>query len=175
LETVTCRGGGGMLGHVIFSPDGKLLAAVEGIRQVKVWDAASGRELADFEIPRPRNPGPTSAVSSLAFDAAGRCLVAVRLANMDVELWDAATGRQIPFEGRVPGPIGAAAFGPGGKLLALGYRDGRISVHDIASGQQISSWPGVRRTVTRLAFRADGKALASVAPDIIIWDPSSGK
>ena len=68
------------------------------------------------------------------------------------------------------GVVTAVAYGPGGKTLAVGYRDGAIRLWDIASRRLIStaSWGGA---ALALAFTGGGKTLEVAGPAAVgVWD-----
>lgn len=56
------------------------------------------------------------------------------------------------------GWVGAVAFTPDGRQLAVGTSDGAATLWDPASGKKLDSWPGLK-TVTALAFTPDGASL----------------
>jgi WD40 repeat protein/Tfp pilus assembly protein PilF len=66
--------------HLVFSPDGRLVASATHDGKVHVWDFASGKQLAVLTTP------PRESLSSVAFRADGRTLVMVT-ADQQVRLW----------------------------------------------------------------------------------------
>src|SRR5439155_15105514 len=96
--------GGGAVYALAYSPDGKVLAAGgEEVRDGfpagfgRLWDAASGKELASLDAP-------VALVASLAFAADGKTLVTGGKSDA-LRLWDAATGRP---QGQLRGHLGWA-------------------------------------------------------------------
>ena len=70
-----------------FSPDGKVLAALDGLL-VRFWDVTSGKARS-FQLPA----GHESAVNSIAFTPDGQTLISTA-GDHTVRWWDASTGRQ---------------------------------------------------------------------------------
>ncbi|HKB42604.1 MAG TPA: hypothetical protein VKD72_39615 [Gemmataceae bacterium] len=67
------------------------------------------------------------------------------------------------------------AFGPGGKLLAVGGEDREVQLWDLAAAapRKVGSLTGLHKPPARLSFAADGSALAAVDADgttIWVWD-----
>ena len=56
------------------------------------------------------------------------------------------------------------SFSPDGKRLAsAGWGDGRIKLHDAATGQELLTLKGRTDAVTSMAFSPDGRRLASAS------------
>jgi hypothetical protein len=75
----------------------------------------------------------------------------------------------------VPFEPSALAVSPDGRFLAAEWTDARtISVRDLATGTEVAKRGGYRSLVQTLAFRPDGKALASGHADgtALVWDLS---
>jgi WD40 repeat protein len=153
---------------VAFSPDGRRIAAPASIGKgeaersgVKVWDAASGRELLVLE-------GHAGPVVSVAFSPDGG-----RLASGDlhygrlgeVKVWDAATGQELlTLKGRSV-VVHAVAFSPDGRRLAAGVgsvndRSGEVKLWDVATGQELLTLKGgLNSGVATMAFSPDGNRI----------------
>jgi WD40 repeat protein len=104
-----------------FSPDGRTLATSGLTGVVRLWDVASGRQVAHFLAA-------AGAVLSVAFDPTGK-LIATGGADGTTRLWNAATGNQ--FGATFPGLDNVwdtAAFTPDGSKIVVVYSNGQAFV-----------------------------------------------
>ena len=130
---------------VVFSPDGRTLAAGDGSGQIGLWDTAAGRRTASLA-----EGGP---VYSVAFSPDRRTLAASD-DNGHIGLWDTATGRRTATlaEGS---PVDSVAFSPDGHTLAAGDDTGHIALWDTATGQTTATL-AEGSPVNSVAFSPDG-------------------
>src|SRR5262245_61662047 len=70
-----------------FSPDGKTLASASFDKTVKLWEVATGKELATLQ-------GHTAVVWSVSFSPGGKTLTSAS-GDKTVKLWEAATGKEL--------------------------------------------------------------------------------
>jgi len=163
------------LGHrdvvnsVAFSADGKLLASGSRDNNIKLWDAATGREIRTLQ-------GHSSYVLSVAFSADGK-LLASGSGDNTITLWEVATGREIRTLKGHSSVVNSVAFSADGKLLASGSYDKTITLWEVATGKAIRTLQGHRGNVYSVAFSADGKLLASGSWDgsTRLWNVQTGK
>ncbi len=154
---------------VVFSPDGRWLAAVGGVG-VHVWDWRIGEEVAAGSA------GHRGGIDQIATAPGG--LIATASDDHTVRLWDAATGterRRLPHGHWVR----AIAVSPNGQFLASSSLDNSVRLWDISSGNEFYKLPGhglngSRRTV---GFMPDGQRFLSYGDDLClrIWDVRTGK
>jgi eukaryotic-like serine/threonine-protein kinase len=154
-----------------FSPDGRWLATPSEKKDVKVWDAASGKEVAKLE-------GHAGAVLRLTFSPDGRHLASTS-ADTTVKVWDTATWREVcTFKGHTQSPFGVT-FSPDSRLLASAGRDDKVFVWDAASGALRHDLPGkvINVRPVHIAFSADGEFLASGSVDhtVKLWETRTGR
>jgi WD40 repeat protein len=161
----------GVSGFAI-SPDGKILAVIEGSSGVTLYDAASGSELRTL----PRSGISTSAASNsfLAFTPDSGTLAAI--IGEVVKLFDVASGEET---GTIvaDSPFNIAISPDGKSLYAGGWMD-EIQVWDIASGEMIRSFGEKSRGTNRMILSPDGSLLVSAGTftePMILWDTATGR
>ena len=122
-----CRlaGSSGAVACLVFSPDGRWLAAAGGEEIVRLWDVQTG------ELHRALT-GHTDGIRTLAFSPDGKRL-ASGSADQTVILWDVATGEQLRrLEGH-RGAVQALAFASDGKRLVSASEDTTALVWDLVT------------------------------------------
>jgi WD40 repeat protein len=156
---------------VAFSPSGKVFAATVD-KKIKLFDHETCREIREL-------PNDVGHIMGLAFSPDGSKLATV---SFGVELWDMATGKEIPLPTKLPTPAWAAGrpalkkkidywcvcWSPDGKLLALG-NPGGVYVINFAKPKQlleIDTWSknfkDGNNGAKAICFSPDGKYLYAV-------------
>jgi RNA polymerase sigma factor (sigma-70 family) len=191
--------------EVVWGPDGKLMASrairtekkegggvdnLDWYSTVKVWDAATGKEI--VSLGELKNSG----LVGVGFASDGATLALSFFRRIEegakVELWDARKGelkKTIEMDyGRV---VPRFVFAPNSKALAVLYagdkdRDrtkeglnGGVRLFDPATGEAIRSIRGHKHMAISLAFSPDSKLLATGGSqydeDVRLWDVAAGK
>ena len=151
---------------VSFSPDGTLLASASDDNTVKLWNVATGTNIATLE-------GHTNSVYSVAFSPDGATLASGSWDNT-VKLWDVATKQNIatlqrPLENwSLP-----MSFSPDGTTLASGAGDGTVKLWDMATYENIATLEGhLEDWFVPVSFSPDSTTLASASGDgtVKLWD-----
>ena len=141
--------GGGIVGGLAYSPDGKRIAA--GMAQMlNVWDAETGKAVLSFRAHQ-------HVITSLAYSPDGK-RIATTSPESDMKVWDAETGKEllgIPNDGGE-----GIAFSPDGKRIAS--PNGQlVKVWDALTGKEVRSFK--TGASVGIAFSHDGKRLAVAA------------
>jgi WD40 repeat protein len=161
---------GGLGSGPWFSPDGKLLAVIEG-DGLGVWDTATGKRLHRLAV-RPEDLGP------LAISADGQTVATAEYKTNDkgrVHLWDLATGKERQLA-ELPSYANDLVFDRDAKRLFAAVDNHSLRCWDTASGKQL--WQN-DHWASRIALSADGKLLAANSylgrepPQL--WDAATGE
>jgi WD40 repeat protein len=165
----TLRGHSGGVISVVYSPDGKRIATASMDKTVKVWDAATGKELLTLR-------GHSDTVKDVAFSPDGRRIATVS-DDKTAKVWDSDTGKELlTLQGHSDIVVGVT-YSPDGRRLVTASWDKTARVWDAASGQLLRTLSGTKDAVLGVAFGADGKRIATANNDttVKLWDASSGQ
>jgi WD40 repeat protein len=168
---------------VAFSPDGRRVATAAGEAwshamrvgtrpdvggEVKVWDAATGRELLSIH-------GHSDTVWGVAFSPDGQRLASASADHL-VKIWDARTGRELLcLNGHGANRVGnCVAFSPNGRHLAS-TAEKTLTMWDAETGRELLVLRG--DWLFGVAFSADSQRIAAGGFDktVRVWELPSGK
>jgi WD40 repeat protein len=185
----------GNVGYLTFSPAGKYLATANATIQsaasenqpARVWDPATGNEVAHMSNGNAVRAGVGTAAGSLnsveAFSPDGKYLATASDDNA-VHVWDPVSGEDVARMEH-DGAVNSLTFSPDGKYLATASDDKTARVWDPATGSEVARMAH-DGSVVDVAFSPDGKYLAtagrqpvgasvrSAYPSAWVWDPATG-
>jgi WD40 repeat protein len=150
------------------SQDGKTALSGSGDGNLKLWGINSGRLLRDIKT--------GAGVSHCAISPNGQQGVSCSYSGL--MLWDLQTGLLIHgFERIVAKNSTRVAITPDGANVLVGFKNGKILLLDIKSGQILRTFEGHNGGITSLGISLDGKFAISGSGDHTVkyWELKSGQ
>jgi RNA polymerase sigma factor (sigma-70 family) len=166
---------GHRLNSLFFLPDGKTLVS-EGFGRIRVWDAASGKELRQFSTV-------DAYAGKAALSADGRLLTLLsQESSVDtVRTWDLAQGKEVST---VPLPVRRGGFdvwhqnaiSPDGQLCAITLPK-QIRVFDSANGKELFTLPNEDGDKGRaVVFAGNDRLVTADKKHLVqVWDARTGR
>jgi WD40 repeat protein len=160
------------IGALSISGDGRFLSVQnQDDNSVNLWDLRIGRQVRSFV-----NSDGNVGAAAVALSGDGR-LIAAQMpdstgANRVIRICETATGREVASFAGTGNFITSLSFNPDGSMLAAGDYRGNMKVWDTQNDTELVSFAdtGVLPPKCRVAFSADGLALAAVARNsVVIW------
>ena len=155
---------GAWINCVAFSPDGKTLIAGNNFPEARLWDVATGKELAVHKCERP--------VRSASFSPDGKRIV-IGEEGGGTYLWT-MDGKELRYKKTLKGhenTVLSVSFSPDGKTVATASYDHTARLWDAESGIELAVLKGHTNSVMSVKFSPDGKTIATVSHDrtIRLW------
>ena len=179
----------GLPHSIVFSPNGKLIAAGLNDATVRIWDAQSKQSILDINGGAPAIPtrypdGTRQGNGSIAFSPDSK-LLAISSGSPTLAIWNIDTHKlqqnlqtdtaTHAIVGLVV-PINTLAFSPDGQLLAAGYESGKIRIWNIQTNQA-QDFQLHDDFIRHLKFSPDGNIIATASGDatIALFDIKTGE
>ncbi len=164
------------------SSDGKMIITGSWDKTARIWDVATGQELAVLK-------GHTLLITCLTLSSDGKTLVTGSWDNT-ARIWDVATGQELAVLKGHTDRISCLTLSSDGKTLVIGSGDKTARIWDVATGQQRAVFKGHTDRISCLTLSSDGKTLVTGSGDFSriggfprpsgdntarIWDVATGK
>ena len=149
----------------VFSPDGKLLVTVSEDKTARLFEVASGKELA--------RPAHDAGVNNAAFSPGGK-LLATASDDGTARLFEVPSGKELARLTHDRAVV-STVFSPDGKLLATASDDGTARLFEVTSGKELARLAHDRAVVSTV-FSPDGRLLATASGIAArLFEVASGK
>ena len=167
LSLLTLSGHHGLLNHVAYSPDGTKIVTTSDDYSARIWDAASGEQLAEMRVSE-------AAVQSAAFAPTGALLTG----SMDgkIRVWPASDYKKSREFAAHPGGVRSVAVSPDGRQLLTAGVDRTAKVWDLATFRLLHTLAGHSDIVEDARFSRDGRLIGTASGDgtARVWDAATG-
>ncbi len=150
-----------------FSPDGRLVVTTSDDDTVRVWDATTGQQRTQLNLPGPSSP-PTDYTTSAEFSPDGKSLAITRSDGL-IAIADTDSFKVVPLD---KGPFAwRARFSRDSKKLAAVLDNGSVWIWDIV-GRIKLPLPKQFQPVVDASFSPDGRLLVTASADSSarLWD-----
>ncbi len=159
---------------LVFSPDSKLLAGGSG-PNLRIWDAASGLEKLNIQMPNGKDFS-----GAVAFSTDGK-VVATAGDDYVIRRWDVTTGKELTGADDRPGAVTDMVFSRDGKTVITAGDDKMVRRWDAATGRELGSFSTAADEHTEVVLSPDGALAASskrgkdLSIVISLWNVPTGK
>jgi len=168
---------GMLIRHLVFSPDGKALAAANHTKKlIRLVEIPRGKTRQIIRL-----TGKGQEVGSIHFTPDSKTLISAHDDGF-VRFWETASGLKTRQFRAYPDRIASLALSPDATTLATSrwshvYGEQGILLWETGTGKPLVRHPGPRQGVYRLAFSPDGRRIATASLDATthLWDAADGK
>jgi RNA polymerase sigma factor (sigma-70 family) len=172
---------GGTVTSLAFSSNGKVLASAGQDWMVRLWDPVTGKEIRrlDHNVQTMALSPDGAIVATSCLDPAPPRAWPSEIGA--VRIWDAATGKALPWPAKHAGRVYALSFSPDGKILATAESDDNVHLWDVATANEVQKLKGEQKAILCMAFSADGKWLLAGGKNnppgnaLCLWEVASGE
>ncbi|MCT7975118.1 WD40 repeat domain-containing protein [Laspinema olomoucense] len=154
---------------VAITPDGKRAVSASLDKTLKLWDLATGEELATFS-------GHSNWVEAVTITPDGKQAVSASRDNT-LKLWNLPRGEEVATLTGHGNSVNAVAITPDGKQAVSASGDNTLKLWDLTTGEKVATLTGHSNWVNAVAITPDGKQAVSASRDntLKLWDLVTGE
>ncbi|MGC2698044.1 MAG: winged helix-turn-helix domain-containing protein [Candidatus Angelobacter sp.] len=159
----------GPVGHVVFSPDGRLILSVSTDRTAKLWDATDNHLIATLR-------GHSAEVVYAGFSPDSRQIVTASY-DRTARIWNASDGRWLATLSGHTDKVVQAAYSPDGKLIVTASQDHTARIWNSSDGRLLYVLQGHTDKLYGASFSPDGRHIVTTSDDFTarIWSSVDGR
>ena len=168
-ERLLLVGHQGPVQSACFSPDGARVVTASYDRTARLWDAATGQELAALH-------GHEGRVESASFSPDGARIVTASW-DCTARMWNAATGQELAALRGHEDRVWSARFSPDGARIVTASYDRTARIWDAATRQELAALHGHENWVWSACFSPDGARVVTASDDRTarLWDAATAQ
>ena len=151
-----------------YSPDGKRILTASSDKTARVWEANTGRLVAELK-------GHAANVISATYSLDGKRILTASLDNT-ARLWEAETGRLVAeLKGHL-NPVLSARYSPDGKRILTASLDKTARLWEAETGRLIAELKGHASRVSSATYSPDGQSILTASLDNTarVWEAETG-
>ena len=139
------------------------------ITTVKIWDAATGRQLSDL---RGHTERQSTVLATLLTEKLSPQPLWIKLSKYG--MWQPVVNSQT-YEDTLE-PVLSVSYSPDGKTIATASDDKTVIIWDVATGSQLSDLLGHTEAVLSASYSPDGQTIATASEDRTVktWTAVTG-
>jgi WD40 repeat protein len=152
-----------------FSPDGVLILTASDDHTARLWEAATGQELAALR-------GHEGWVTGACFSPDGAQILTASY-DCTARLWDATTREELAVLGGHQDWVNSASFSADGARILTASSDQTARLWDGANGRELATLRGHTAGVRSACFSRDGARIVTACDDgsVRLWDAGAGQ
>jgi WD40 repeat protein len=152
-----------------FSPDGKRIATSAEDKRIRIWDAASGAVVSEWEY--------VTYIASGEFSPDGHRLLTWTMDDVTARVWDVESGQPVCAPLQHTAEVTSAEFSPDGNKIVTASNDRTARLWEAGTGKPLTDPIEHPAEVSSAHFSPDGRLVVTVCRDnaVRIWDVETAK
>ena len=156
----------GSVQSAVFSPDGTKVLTRSDDNTARLWETATGRELAILR----------GEMAKAIFSPDGTKVLTWESYYRNVQLWDTITRRKLVDLQGISG-VRSAVFSPDGGMILTASTDRTARLWETATGRELTIMQGHTGAITSVMFSPDGTKILTGSHDgtARLWETTTGR